>query len=148
MKNELKIHEETPTLPMWPEATETRNLRCRVNSEETNILAKEQSEIIQQIARLEDAKKASGSEYKARIEEKQARGSRIAGIIITGETDREVKCEWYFECSGFDTHTGERIYHPEKKALVRLDTLEVIEVKDITNDERQMALPISEDEPT
>jgi len=142
MKNELKLHEQ-PVSPIWEPCTETRILRCRVNSEETNILAKEQSEIIQQVARLEDAKKASASEYKARIEEKQARGSRIAG-----KTDREVKCEWYFECSGFDSHTGERIYHPEKKALVRLDTLELIEVKDITNEERQMALPISEEEPT
>lgn len=146
--NVIPMTEETPTVPMWPEATETRNLRCIVKPDEIQQLAREQSEIIQQVATLEDQKKASASEYKARIEEKQGRGSRIAGIIISGQTDREVKCSWRFETCGIDAASGEMIYHPEKKTLIREDTGEVVEVRDITQDERQMALPMSEEEPT
>lgn len=137
---------ETPT-PQWQESTENRCLRCTVKPSEMNDLAKEQSELIQEVDSLEEAKKASASQYKAHIDEKSARARRIAGHITNGWIEKDVKCEWKFECSGFDSATGEPIYHPEKKALIRLDTGEVVEVRDITNDERQLALPIEQEQP-
>lgn len=140
---------ETPEPPqqVWPPATEKRHLRCRLAPNEATAYGREQSELIQQIDRLEDQKKASASEYKARIEEKSARARRLAGYITTGEEEREIGCTWIYEAAGFDTITGQAIYHPEKKILVRDDTKEVVECKDITSQERQMALPL-DPEPT
>lgn len=136
-----------PPTPVWPTSTEKRYLRCRLAPNEATAYGREQSELIQQIDRLEDQKKASASEYKARIEEKSARARRIAGYITTNEEEREIGCTWIYEAAGFDTSTGHPIFHPEKKILIRDDTKEVIECKDITSQERQMALPL-EPEPT
>ena len=53
-----------------------------------------------------------------------------------------MKCHWRFECAGLDSATGAPIFHPDKKALIREDTNEVVEVRDISEDERQLALPL------
>lgn len=132
---------ETPT-PQWPESTEKRHLRCELRSIERDKYGRESADLVHKIVRLEDQKKASASSYKAAIDEQSARLKRISGYISEGWEEREVKCEWRYECSGIDSETGDPIYHPEKKALIRLDTNEVVEVCDITNDERQLALPI------
>lgn len=124
----------------WPESTEKRCLRCDVSPKEATDYGREQSELIKEIDRLEEAKKASASQYKAQIDEKGARARRLAAYITDGWQEKDVQCEWWFECAGIDNQTGERIYHPEKKALVRMDTYEVVEVLEITNDERQMSL--------
>lgn len=144
---EAPVTTPEPPQPVWPPATEKRYLRCRLAPSEATAYGREQSELIQQIDRLEDQKKASASEYKARIEEKSARARRIAGYITTNEEEREIGCTWIYEAAGFDTITGQAIFHPEKKILVRDDTKEVVECKDITSQERQMALPL-EPEPT
>lgn len=131
-----------PPKPAWPESTETKYLRCDLQPHEATAYGKEQSEIVQEIDRLENQKKASASEYKARIEEKSARARRLAGYIVSGWQEKEVKCTWHYECCGFDSTTKEPIYHPEKKTLVRDDTGQAVETRDITQEERQMALPI------
>lgn len=138
--------QKTAPRPDWPESIEKRVLRCDLAPREVADYAKEQSEIIQEVDRLEDQKKASASHYKALIEEKQARGRRIAAYITDGWQEKDVLCEWRYECAGYDAHAGQFIYHPEKKALVRLDTEEVVEVRDITNEEHQMALPMESPE--
>jgi len=136
--------EAAPTQMNWPEKTETRVLRCELNPTDRDKYGRESAELVHAITRLEDQKKASASSYKAGIDEKAARLKRISGYVTEGWEERQIKCEWLYECSGIDSTTGEPIYHPEKKALVRRDTNEVIEVTDISNDERQMALPIEE----
>ena len=141
---------ETPTVvetpeppkPNWPPATTKRSLRCRITPNQAVVYGQEQSRLIQEIERLEEQKKASASEYKARIEEKSARARRIAGYITTNEEEREVPCSWIYEAAGFDTTTGQPIFHPEKKILVRDDTKEVVECTDITSEERQMAMSL------
>lgn len=132
--------------PDWAPASEKRVLRCDLAPQEVASYAKQQAELIQEIDRLEDQKKASASHYKALIEEKQARGRRIAAYITDGWQEKDVLCEWRYECAGYDAHAGQFIYHPEKKALVRLDTEGVVEVRDITSEERQMALPMESEE--
>lgn len=151
-----KTAPSTPELPTasdaspslhWPEKTETRCLRCDLSPTDRDKYGRESAELVHAITRLEDQKKASASSYKAGIDEKAARLKRISGYVTEGWEERPIKCEWRFECSGIDSATGEPIYHPEKKALVRLDTMEVIEVCDISGDERQMALPMEEQKP-
>jgi hypothetical protein len=133
---------EEPT-PQWPESTEKRHLRCELKPTDRDRYGRESADLVHKIVRLEDQKKASASSYKAAIDEQSARLKRISGYVSEGWEEREVQCQWMYESSGIDTATGESIYHPEKKALIRLDTKEVVEVRDITNDERQLALPIS-----
>ena len=140
--------EAAPTQMNWTPKTETRCLRCDLNPTDRNKYGRESAELVHAITRLEDQKKASASSYKAGIDEKSARLKRISGYVSEGWEERQIKCEWRFECSGIDSTSGEPIYHPEKKALIRLDTNEVIEVCDITNEERQMALPMDEQKPT
>ena len=136
--------EAAPTQMNWPEKTETRVLRCELILSDRDKYGRESAELVQVIGQLEDEKKSSAARYKAAIDEKQARLSRISSYIRDGWEERQTKCEWIYECSGIDSATGEPIYQPEKKALVRRDTNEIIEVCDITNEERQMALPIEE----
>lgn len=136
--------EAAPTQMNWTPKTETRCLRCDLNPTDRDKYGRESAELVHAITRLEDQKKASASSYKAGIDEKAARLKRISGYVSEGWEERQIKCEWRFECSGIDSTSNEPIYHPEKKALIRLDTMEVIEVCDITNEERQMALPIEE----
>ena len=84
----------------WPESTEKRMLRCNLLESERRDYGHEQSELIQEVDQLEEQKKASASHYKALIEEKGARARRIAGYITSGWREKDVQCEWYYECSG------------------------------------------------
>lgn len=132
------------TRPNWPDSTEHRSLRCDLSVQEAAVYGKEQSELIQEVERLEDQKKASASHYKSLVEEKSARARRLAGYITSGWQEKTVPCHWVFEAAGCDGSDGSVIYHPEKKTLVRDDTGEVVEIREITNEERQMALPIDD----
>lgn len=142
------VEEETPLAPKpsWPESLEHRILRCDLSEKETQLYGKEQAELHQEIDGLTEEKKSCASNYKARIEEKGARARRIGNYITSGWQEKEVNCSWVYETAGRDQATGEMIFHPEKKSLVREDTGEVVEIREITNDERQMALPIDETE--
>lgn len=118
---------ETHKIAEYPEVTESRSLKTYLNDKEKRDAALENARLVQSIASLEEDKKASASSYKAKIEEKQARQTQLSRLVIDGWEDRQQKCAWYFECAGLD-NDGKKIYHPEQKALVRLDTNEVVEV--------------------
>lgn len=144
----VTMEEQTPPAPMWDEKTEHRILRCTLNPAEREKYGRESADLVHNITRLADQKKASASSYTAAIQEKSACLRRISGYISEGWEERKVDCRWIFECCGIDSVTGERVYHPEKKALIRTDTNEVIEITEITNEERQMAFPALEEEAT
>lgn len=115
----------TPTA--YPEVTEARSLKTYLNDKEKRDASLESARLVQEISGLEEDKKASASDYKARIEGRQARQTHLARLVIDGWEDRSIKCEWRFECAGLDD-SGKPIYHPEQKCLVRTDTNEVVEV--------------------
>jgi hypothetical protein len=135
--------EEAPK-PDWPESTEKRTLFVVLNPKEKEQASKQLAETVPAIRRLEDDAKASAAMWKAKLQAKEAEQSQLSNLVTEGREERPVECRWVYECSGFDSQTGEHIWHPEKKTLIRSDTSEVIETRDITNDERQMALPIAE----
>jgi hypothetical protein len=132
----------TPAVPQyeWPESIERRSLFVVLNTNELSMFSRKLAETVPQIANLTRDAKASASQWKARIETVEVDQSRLSGIVSDGREERPVECHWIYECAGIDTASGERIHHPEKKTLVRSDTLEVIEVRDITSEERQMSL--------
>lgn len=134
----------TPPVMNWPMAEEKKYLRCELDDKDRLKYCGESAALVETINQLEDQKKASASQYKAAIEEKQARLSRISGVIRSGWEERETECQWMYETAGIDAN-GMPIFHPEKKTLVRNDTLTVVEIRDITSEERQMALPLEEE---
>ena len=126
----------------YPEVTESRRLKTFLKEGEKRDASLESARLVQEIAGLEEEKKASASDYKARIEGKQARQTLLARLVIDGWEERPQKCAWYFECAGLDAD-GNKIYHPEQKALVRLDTNEVVEILAMTETDfasRELAL--------
>lgn len=133
--------ETAPPVMHWPEATEKKYLRCELHDKERLAYCDESATLVERIEQLEDQKKASASQYKSAIEEKAARLSRVSSYIRNGWEEREVSCHWRYECSGLEPD-GTPIFHPEKKTLVRDDTGEAVEIREITQEERQLALPL------
>ncbi len=144
--NVVEMTEPEAPKPQWPEATEKRLLRCDLKDADIKDLGKANASLGAEIDALEDRKKASSSAYKAQIEEREARRRGNENAIRSGFVERDVPCHWIFEASGLESD-GSPIFHPDKKTLVRDDTDEVVEIKGISEDERQMALPLdAEDE--
>lgn len=133
--------ETAPPSFNWPESTQKKHLRCELNNIDRLAYCDESAVLVEQIEQLEDQKKASASQYKSYIEEKAARLSRVSSYVRNGWEEREVSCYWIYECSGLESD-GTPIYHPEKKTLVRDDTGEAVEIREITQEERQLALPL------
>lgn len=132
----------------WPEQAEKRHLMVTLDIDELQQASRQLAETVPTINRLTTEAKASASGWKARIEAQEIEQSRLSEIVTHGKEERQVPCSWCFECSGVDSQTGERIFHPEKKAQAEADAGEVVEVRDITSDDRQMALlPDDADEP-
>lgn len=144
---EMEPPAEAPK-PQWPEAKEKRSLRCDLKPQEINELGRANAQLGQDIDRLEDSKKASAEQYKANITEKEARRRANETSIRNGWVERDVDCVWEFEVAGVDAGTKEKVFHPEKKTLFRSDTGEVVEIRDITEGERQMALPLDQADET
>lgn len=130
----------------WPESTEKRSLFVTLKPAELEATSRLLAQTVPQIANLEREAKSSASSWKSRIELVQCEQNRLSCIVSEGKEERPVECEWVFECCGIDVASGNRIHHPEKKALFRKDTGEFIEARDITSEERQMSL-IAEEQP-
>lgn len=128
---------------VWPQNTEVRNLEVILQQHERLDLAMENSRHGLEKDQLEDNKKAAASRYKAQIEEVEATIRRNNTIISSGRREKDLKCEWLYEVAGFDSD-GNQIEHPDKKTLIRLDNGEVVEIRDITENERQAALPLED----
>ena len=112
----------------YREVTETRDLKSVLNQNERNELANEGARLVVEIAELESQKKSTASSFKSRIEAKETRQLEISRLIQDGYEERPALCQWLFETAGIDNKTGEPIYHPEKKTLVRVDTREIVEI--------------------
>jgi hypothetical protein len=141
-----EVKPETAPEWQWPSNREKRLLEVQLQPTERLTIAEENARLGNEKDQLEDNKKAAVSRYKAQIEDVEARIRLNNTYVSTGKRDKEVPCEWVYEQAGFDS-TGEPIEHPEKKTLVRLDTMEAVEVCDILESERQAALQLDLEEP-
>jgi len=149
MRKTKPIPQAPPATPRydWPESIEKRPLFVTLNPSELEQESRKLANTVPQIANLEREAKSSASQWKSRIELVQVEQNRLSGIVSEGKEERSVECGWVYECSGIDAATKELIVHPEKKALFRKDTGELVEVREITSDERQISL-IAEEKPT
>jgi hypothetical protein len=132
-----------PTPGVYPQQTETRYLKVPLSTPEVANYSQEAARLVREIGDLEQEKKAVTSDFKAKIEDKGTRQSAIAKMILDGYQEKRVNCEWMFECAGLDTTTGKPILHPEQKALIRMDTNEVVEVCAMTDQDfnkRELAI--------
>jgi len=130
----------------WPESIEKRPLFVTLNPSELEQESRKLANTVPQIANLEREAQSSKKQWQSRIDLVQVEQNRLSGIVSEGKEERSVECEWVYECSGIDAVTKDRIVHPEKKALFRKDTGELVEVREITSDERQISL-IAEEKP-
>lgn len=134
----------TPTAPdtlAWPAVGETRSLPCQLRPAELAEKADEQARHQLDLGKIEGEKKSAMSQFTARIDEKKSQLYTLAQVISDRSEYRSIKCEWRFEQAGFNAE-GEPIYHPEQKTLVRLDTGAAVEVRAITEVERQLKLDL------
>lgn len=129
----------------WPENKERRILEVILRTDERLAIAEENARLGAEVDQLEDNKKAAVSRYKAQIEDVEARIRLNNTYISSGRKDREVECHWIYEVAGFDSE-GKPIEHADKKTLVRADTGEAVEIRDIAEAERQAALPLDDEQ--
>lgn len=130
----------------WPESREPRQLFVDLKPEELAVASRLLAETVPHINSLEEAAKASAAQHKVGIQAVHVEQSRLSGLVTQKKEERKVDCAWIYECAGTDSQSGDKILHPEKKTLFRLDTGAAVEIRDIANEERQMSL-IPEDKP-
>lgn len=129
----------------WPESTEHRELIVAHDDHARSEIALAMGEIQRRKEDVESEKKASNSEFKARLDDLEERMSKHAATLKAGGEKQDVRCRWVFEVSGLDS-AGQWMRHPEYKCLVREDTGEVVHTVKITEADRQATLDLSGDD--
>lgn len=141
---------DLPPLPesgwQWPESTENRECIVPHTEHDRSNLALRCADAQKRYEALEQEKKEETKRLSDNVKAAQAAVANLCDLIKAGGEKREVPCQWFFEVQGYDRVNG-WLKHPEWKTLVRLDTHEVIEVKRISDEDRQgsLALTAAED---
>lgn len=113
------INRELPCRLTYPELDRYRDELARLTTEETEI---------------EERKKEVVSDFKARLDKCSAERRLIARKISTKQEHRQVECRWIRD---FDSNRAE---------LIRLDTMEVVDVRALTAEERQQELELHQND--
>lgn len=129
----------------WPASTANRELGVELTDEEAHEEALKLIREMRHAESLRQQKKAAAKDYDARIEGVEKAIEDLSGIVQTKQLRREVPCHWVFESHGIN-EDGTPKFHSGMKTLVRDDTGEAVEVTPITQDDRQMILPIGDEE--
>lgn len=108
---------------------ETRQLPVQLTSEE--LLEKGQELARANVAALsaENVRKNTNAQLKADVDAKQAQVERLTSIVASREEVRPVPCVWRMSTP-----------KPGKKSLIRLDTDQVVETRDMVGDDMQPEL--------
>lgn len=134
----------------WPKAETMRQLGVPLSKEELYNAAHSLVDTIQRISELEYEKKDSVDRIKSLILTQEKEQSRLIVLIDRGTDEKDVPCVWVFGVRGRDD-AGRFIRDGNMKTLVRKDSGDVVEVKAVTDSDRQMSLPIPDpdsEEPT
>jgi len=109
-------------------------LRCKLTDDELLKRGTEMAEASAEVATLEDQLASTKKEYQAKIDTRQARINELSGTIRAKSESRLVKCERLFlYATGLVTET-------------RMDTVEVINTREMRDDERQMEMELNKEE--
>jgi hypothetical protein len=111
-----------------------KDLPCRLSPEELTARASEAAELHLELVALREAARDAARARRDEISEKEERADELARSVRTKVETRSVACEERFD----DTRCC--------VSTVRLDTLEVVSSRTMTNDEKQRRFPFSEDE--
>lgn len=133
----------------WPQAETMRELGVPLSKEELGKAAHELVDTIIRIRELEDEKKSAADRIKGLIGDQETKQNRLTVLIDRGTDEKDVPCVWVFGIRGRDD-AGKFIRDGNMKTLVRKDSGDVVEVRAVTDSDRQMCLPIPEEpeEPT
>lgn len=136
---------EPPLRLDWPESTEVRELNVELTEPQLIEQGRTLVDYLRECEDLVQKKKASADSFKSRIEAVEKKIEEVSLVVKSGKDRREMMCKWLFQTNGFDP-AGEPIFHSELKTLVRSDSGEVVEIKPITSEDRQVNLPLGEEE--
>ena len=128
----------------WQSKSETREIGVPLTREEIQDHATTLADTVTTIQELEDEKKINGDRINGAIKEQEKIQNRVSALIRQGHDTKPVPCVWLFEIAGRND-SGAFIRDANYKTIIRQDTGAVIEVKPITNEERQMGLPLEEE---
>lgn len=105
-------------------------LRCKLTDAEMLARGTEMAEASAEMATLEDQLASTKKEFQYKIDARQARISELSGTIRAKSETRMVKCEREF------------LFNVGKVNELRTDTAEIINSRDMRDDERQQELGV------
>lgn len=136
---------DSPIRQDWPEATETRELTTKLTDSSRIVVVMDYFKQQARVEGLQREKKAAAKEFDNEIDAAEKVMNDLADSVKTGTARGSVLCTWLFEVNSLDPD-GKPIYHSGTKTLVRSDTGEVVEIKPISQEDRQMTMPLTDEE--
>lgn len=130
----------------FPDRFDRPFLPVLVPIEEQAKLGLELNEALNKKKRLEEAKKSAMDRLKGEIAAVQDEIDELQQSLDTKTRQVPVECKWVYETAGINQSTGDLLRDTEKKTLIRLDNFEIVKVEPITEQERQMSLPLAQTE--
>lgn len=113
-----------------------RSLKCKFTDAEVLQLGKDLAEKTEHYGQLEADKKQVVKDFDAKLAEVDAQIRSASGKVQCGYEYRNIECT---EAIGEPTDN--------KKTVTRLDTMEVVEVRELTDDEKQRHLNFLSEQP-
>ncbi len=114
---------------------EVCTLRHKFSSDEKMDLTDQLCDKLAEIDQIEKAKKEANDEFKSQTSSVDAQISRLRQQLTSGFEERPIDCEVHFHVPA----TG-------KKTIFRMDTMEKVEVQQMSPMECQDRLPLSQEE--
>jgi hypothetical protein len=103
-----------------------RSLPVEMNAEDTSLKAMKAGKLSERIEKLEAEIKAKSAEEKEALKKKKAELRSVLGDLAKGTEEREVPCEEVMD------------YRANKVRVMRLDTNEEVESREMLPTERQL----------
>lgn len=134
-----------PVRQDWPESTENRELPVELTEEERLQFARDAFKAHDDVESLKVDKKHAAKNFDQRIKDEETRYDELSDVAKSGHIRRKVPCVWKFETNGVGPD-GKEVYHSSMKTLFREDTGAVVEVVPISDGDRQMTMPLGDEE--
>lgn len=110
-------------------ASETRSLRCELNPDEQADRAHKSTELLRQRDAIDSEAKDAAKKAKEQVKQLDDLMRKNAAAARDGYEHRPVECEWHLD-------------HVDGQArLVRTDTMDTVDVRPLSDQERQLGLP-------
>ena len=120
-----------------PDKKEERQLRCLFTNTEMLELGKKAAELANLRERQQEDAKAVVKQLKAKVDATEALLAEVFGKMTTGYEYRQIICTIQYDKPAIG-----------KKTIVRMDTLETVEVEQMGLSELQAELPLAPSAPT